>query len=94
MHTLKIDQSFVRDIPGSMADEAIIGAIIHMASALRLRVLAEGVETIAQRDLLLRKHCGEMQGFFFSKALAPDDALRLLQDTRPKAAIPPMADFR
>ena len=83
VHTLKIDQSFVRDIPGSMADEAIIGAIVHMAAALRLRVLAEGVETIAQRDLLLRKHCGEMQGFFFSRALPPEGALRLLRETSP-----------
>jgi EAL domain-containing protein (putative c-di-GMP-specific phosphodiesterase class I) len=94
VHTLKIDQSFVRDIPGSKADEAIIGAIIHMADALRLRVLAEGVETIAQRDLLLRKHCGEMQGFFFSKALPPEGALHLLQETIPRARISPRTDFR
>jgi EAL domain-containing protein (putative c-di-GMP-specific phosphodiesterase class I) len=94
VHTLKIDQSFVRDIPGSMADEAIIGAIIHMADALRVRVLAEGVETLPQRDLLLRKRCGEMQGYFFSKALPADAAMRLLEETRPNARIPPVADFR
>ena len=94
VHTLKIDQSFVRDIPGSMADEAIIGAIVHMAAALRVRVLAEGVETIAQRDLLLRKHCGEMQGFFFSKALPPEGALRLLKETSPTTRISPRPDFR
>jgi sensor c-di-GMP phosphodiesterase-like protein len=65
-----------------------------MADALRLRVLAEGVETIAQRDLLLRKHCGEMQGFFFSKALPPEGALHLLQETIPRARISPRTDFR
>jgi len=94
VHTLKIDQSFVRDIPGSTADEAIIGAIIHMADALRVRVLAEGVETLPQRDLLLRKRCGEMQGYFFSKALPADGAMRLLQETRPNVGVPPIADFR
>jgi diguanylate cyclase (GGDEF)-like protein/PAS domain S-box-containing protein len=85
VHTLKIDQSFVRDIPGSSTDEAIIGAIVHMADALRLRVLAEGVETIAQRDALLRKNCGEMQGFLFSPALPPEGAMRLLRETSPSS---------
>ena len=93
VHTLKIDQSFVRDIPGSMTDEAIIGAIVHMAAALRLRVLAEGVETIAQRDLLIRKHCGEMQGFFFSRALPPEGALRLLRETSPTNWISARPEF-
>ena len=86
VHTLKIDQSFVRDIPGSTADEAIIGAIVHMAQALRLRVLAEGVETIAQRDLLLRQKCGEMQGYLFSRALPADEATALLREVRPPAS--------
>jgi EAL domain-containing protein (putative c-di-GMP-specific phosphodiesterase class I) len=85
VHTLKIDQSFVHDIPGSSADEAIIGAIVHMAGALRLRVLAEGVETIAQRDVLLRQNCGEMQGFLFSRALPPARALALLQEASGRA---------
>jgi len=86
VHTLKIDQSFVRDIPGSSVDEAIIGAIVHMANALGLRVLAEGVETIGQRDLLIRKKCGEMQGFLFSRALPPAEALRMLRETSPRSA--------
>ncbi|HKB71379.1 MAG TPA: EAL domain-containing protein [Thermoanaerobaculia bacterium] len=85
VHTLKIDQSFVRDIPGSSADEAIIGAIVHMAGALRLRVLAEGVETIAQRDLLVRQKCGEMQGFLFSRALPAPAAMALLQEASGRA---------
>jgi len=86
VHTLKVDQSFVRDIPGSSADEAIIGAIVHMADALRLRVLAEGVETIPQRDLLLRQKCGEMQGFLFSRALPAEATLALLREIRPAAS--------
>jgi EAL domain-containing protein (putative c-di-GMP-specific phosphodiesterase class I) len=83
VHTIKIDQSFVRDIPGSPVDEAIIGAIVHMARALRLRVLAEGVETLAQRDVLLKKNCSEMQGFLFSRALPPEAALALLRELAP-----------
>ena len=93
VHTIKIDQSFVRDIPGSSADEAIIGAIVHMAGALRLRVLAEGVETIAQRDLLVRKHCGEMQGYLFSRALPFDAAVALLRETNPAPGFPKRTDF-
>jgi diguanylate cyclase (GGDEF)-like protein/PAS domain S-box-containing protein len=86
VQTLKIDQSFVRDIPGSAVDEAIVGAIVHMARALRLRVLAEGVETLAQRDVLLKKNCGEMQGFLFSRALPADAAIALLRDLAPKSS--------
>ena len=85
VQTLKIDQSFVRDIPGSAVDEAIVGAIVHMARALRLRVLAEGVETLAQRDVLLKKNCGEMQGFLFSRPLPAEAALGLLRELSPKA---------
>jgi diguanylate cyclase (GGDEF)-like protein len=86
VQTIKIDQSFVRDIPGSAVDEAIIGAIVHMARALRLRVLAEGVETLAQRDVLLKKNCGEMQGFLFSRALSAESALELLRELAPGPA--------
>ena len=86
VQTLKIDQSFVRDIPGSAVDEAIVGAIVHMARALRLRVIAEGVETLAQRDVLLKKNCGEMQGFLFSRALPADATLGLLRDLAPKSS--------
>ncbi len=83
VQTLKIDQSFVRDIPGSPVDEAIIGAIVHMARALRLRVLAEGVETLAQRDVVLKKNCTEMQGFLFSRALPAAGAIALLRELSP-----------
>ncbi|MGH9443808.1 MAG: putative bifunctional diguanylate cyclase/phosphodiesterase [Thermoanaerobaculia bacterium] len=86
VQTLKIDQSFVRDLPESSVDEAIVGAIVHMARALRLRVLAEGVETLAQRDLLLKRGCGEMQGFLFSRALPGPAVLDLLRDLSPRSA--------
>ncbi|MBD8527206.1 sensor domain-containing protein [Pseudomarimonas arenosa] len=70
---LKIDQSFVADIPGDQEDEAIAVAVIELGRALKLRVTAEGVENQAQLDFLKQRGCTEGQGFHFSKALpAPE----------------------
>ena len=69
INTLKIDQSFVRDITTDPNDAAIIGAIIAMAHSLKMKVLAEGVETVEQLDFLTRQGCGRFQGYYFSKPL-------------------------
>jgi diguanylate cyclase (GGDEF)-like protein/PAS domain S-box-containing protein len=63
---LKIDQSFVRDISTSADDAAIARSIITLAHSLRLRVVAEGVETLAQLAYLQRHACDQMQGYYFS----------------------------
>jgi diguanylate cyclase (GGDEF)-like protein len=71
--TIKIDRSFIKDIPDDCEDKAITEAIIRMGKALDLTVVAEGVETEQQRAFLSSHACDEMQGFLFSKARPPED---------------------
>ena len=63
---LKIDRSFIRDVPLDPNDVAIVRAILAMAQALSLEVTAEGVETQSQLDFLHKHHCNSSQGFLFS----------------------------
>ena len=70
--TLKVDRSFIREIPKDVEDEAITEAIIAMGRTLGVRVVAEGVEMAEQQRFLLRRGCHEMQGFFFGKPAHPD----------------------
>jgi EAL domain-containing protein (putative c-di-GMP-specific phosphodiesterase class I) len=77
--TLKIDRSFVRDVPADLDDVAIVRAIIAMARSLRMRTVAEGVEQEDQMRFLRAEGCGEMQGFFYSRPLPGEEILRLLK---------------
>jgi diguanylate cyclase (GGDEF)-like protein len=69
---LKIDRSFVADVPGDADDSAITRAIINLARNLNLRVIAEGVETQAQWDFLRAEGCDEVQGYLVSRPVAAE----------------------
>lgn len=82
---LKIDRSFIRDIPEKQDSVVLTRAIIAMASALGLSVTAEGVEKTEQLDFLTDSGCQEMQGFLFSKPLSASDFENLLISHTPKS---------
>jgi EAL domain-containing protein (putative c-di-GMP-specific phosphodiesterase class I) len=75
---LKIDRSFVLNIPTEADDSAIANTIISMAHTLNLRVIAEGVEKDDQLDFLRESGCGEIQGFIFSPPVPPAQFEQLL----------------
>ncbi|WP_246311999.1 EAL domain-containing protein [Pseudaquabacterium terrae] len=78
LDTLKIDRTFVRDVTVDADDAAITVAIIELAHRLKLKVVAEGVETREQLDFLRAHQCDEVQGFYFAKPMTADDCVRLL----------------
>jgi diguanylate cyclase (GGDEF)-like protein/PAS domain S-box-containing protein len=79
IHILKLDRTFVRDIETDPSDAEISAATLALAHNLGLKVVAEGVETEAQRDYLLQHQCDFMQGFLFSKPLPADDVLKFIR---------------
>jgi diguanylate cyclase (GGDEF)-like protein/PAS domain S-box-containing protein len=77
--SLKADRSFIADIPNDSKDTALTAAIINMAHSLKLRVVAEGVETAEQLDFLRSNNCDEVQGFLFSQPVPSRELSRLLR---------------
>ena len=80
---LKIDSSFIRNVTTDPDDAAITTAIIGLAHKLRLKVIAEGVETEEQLAFLQNKGCDEAQGYYFGRPLPAEDITRLLEEGRP-----------
>ncbi|WP_336899211.1 EAL domain-containing protein [Rhodoferax sp.] len=74
---IKIDQSFVRDITTDSSDQAIVGTIVAMAQSMNLSIIAEGVETELQREMLATKGCANFQGYLFSRPV-PIEAFEAL----------------
>jgi diguanylate cyclase (GGDEF)-like protein/PAS domain S-box-containing protein len=82
--TLKVDRSFIREVPNDKEDKAIAEAIIAMGKTLSLTVVAEGVETPEQQQFLSERLCDEMQGYYFSTPVAAQDFAELLRSHEPK----------
>jgi|GEM_PF-467722 len=80
INKLKIDQSFVKDLPNNENDVGISKTVITLAKSLNLNIIAEGVETKEQKDFLVANGCKNVQGYFYSKPLSADDMTQLLQN--------------
>jgi len=78
---LKIDRSFIKDIPEDEDDIAITQAIIALAKSLKLTTIAEGVETEQQRDFIITHGCDMIQGYFYYKPLPVDEMKKVLNET-------------
>jgi diguanylate cyclase (GGDEF)-like protein len=87
--TIKVDRSFVRDLPADSEDCAIVQAIISMAKALDLMIVAEGVETAAQQAFLRVLGCDEMQGFLFSRPVMAEELAAFVQSAA-RVTSPPL----
>ena len=93
IHTLKIDQSFVKDILVNPDDAAIAKAIITMAKSLKLNVIAEGVEAREQMDFLYALNCSSMQGYFFGKPLPADELSSVMGESQWRKLAPRTKTF-
>jgi EAL domain-containing protein (putative c-di-GMP-specific phosphodiesterase class I) len=79
VNTLKIDQAFIADIVRDRNDEAIVASILSMAESLNLKVVAEGVETEGQLEIIQKMGCEEVQGYYFSRPLPAEGVAELLR---------------
>jgi diguanylate cyclase len=81
---LKIDQSFIRRITTAPDDTTIVTAVISMGRSLKLRVVAEGVETQEELAFLQARQCDEAQGYYFSRPVLPEQFAKLLENGIPE----------
>ncbi|MGB8599595.1 MAG: EAL domain-containing protein [Burkholderiales bacterium] len=80
--TLKIDQSFIRDLKEDFSETSIVSAMIQIARGLKLRLLAEGVEQAHQLEFLIKNDCDVCQGYYFNKAMPVNEATELLANNK------------
>jgi EAL domain-containing protein (putative c-di-GMP-specific phosphodiesterase class I) len=94
--TLKIDQSFIRDIPADADDASIVKAVISIGKSLHMRVVAEGIETQEQLEFLQKHSCPFGQGYLFSPPLRASEFAQLLghgQGSAAETTITQMSSF-
>ncbi|MFA6196535.1 MAG: EAL domain-containing protein [Sulfurimonas sp.] len=77
---LKIDQSFIRDLPEDEEDASITRAVIALSKSLNLRVIAEGVETKEQKEFLVKNGCSNIQGYFYAKPMPANEMEKVLSE--------------
>jgi EAL domain-containing protein (putative c-di-GMP-specific phosphodiesterase class I) len=81
MHTLKVDQAFIRDMSSSRESEQIVRTVLLLAQALSMSTIAEGIEDSTQAEVLRALRCESGQGYFFSRPLPAEQATALLNQT-------------
>jgi diguanylate cyclase (GGDEF)-like protein len=84
---LKIDRSFINDLETSNDARALVDAIVRLSHALGLRVVAEGVETAGQRDILIKLGCDELQGYYFARPMSAAKLLEWTAGKKPKNSV-------
>lgn len=85
---IKLDKSFVQDVPGHAEDEAVARATLSMSKDLGLECVAEGVETHKQREYLVARHCAFLQGYLFARPMPADECLHWLREFKAVATTP------
>ena len=88
VHTLKMDKSFVDHVADDEEDAAFAKMVIGIAKSLNLELIAEGVETEEQLEFLRSEGCRNIQGFYFSVPLSPEDALKYMEAHYAGGAVP------
>ncbi len=73
IHKLKIDQSFIKDLPDDEEDATITKSVITLAKSLNLKIIAEGVETEAQKNFLVENGCKNIQGYFYGEPMQAEE---------------------
>ncbi len=81
---MKIDKSFIDGLPNNEEDVSIAIAIIALAKSLKLSVIAEGVETLEQKEFLVENGCDYIQGYYYSKAVSAEEMEEILKNRAEK----------